>query len=277
MNKKVWLIAGIMVAVLALATVVYTMKSSQGGGNDDTVSSASMAVSSMAASSQIDSTFSQPGSEVSSKDEEESNALYSEEAEKTLANFGVMGQEYTIHSRHYRQGEAKEEDAPNLGWNGDVTVLLKSAEILDYDPDTFECDQSEMWNSELEVNGFSDPCVLKLDLTFTNKNAQFPGGVRYEFNADMFKLSGYEDLIPENYENAETFNSVGVKYGLQSSSFDKAGDGDDYYCFELSEGESLDFTLMFCVDRSYFDRQTPFLAISNMCEVECGILLDKLS
>lgn len=277
MNKKVWLIAGIMLAVLALATVVYTMKPSQGGGNDDTVSSASTAGSSMAASSQVDSTFSQPGSEVSSKDEEESNALYSEEAEKTLANFGVMGQEYTIHSRHYRQGEAKVEDAPNLGWNGDVTVLLKSAEILDYDPDTFECDQSEMWNSELEVNGFSNPCVLKLDLTFTNKNAQFSGGVRYEFNADMFKLSGYEDLIPENYENAETFNSVGVKYGLQSSSFDKAGDGDDYYCFELPEGESLDFTLMFCVDRSYFDQQTPFLAISNTREVECGILLDKLS
>lgn len=277
MNKKVWLIAGTMVAVLALATVVYTMKSSQSGGNDDTVSSASTAGSSMAASSQIDSTFSQPGSEVSSKDEEESNAFYSEEAEKTLANFGVMGQEYTIRSRHYRQGEAKVEDAPNLGWNGDVTVLLKSAELLDYDPDTFECDQSEMWNSELEVNGFSDPCVLKLDLTFTNKNAQFSGGVRYEFNADMFKLSGYEDLIPENYENAETFNSVGVKYGLQSSSFDKAGDGDDYYCFELPEGESLDFTLMFCVDHSYFDRQTPFLAISNMREVECGILLDKLS
>lgn len=274
MNKKVLLIAGTLVAVLALATAVYMMKPSQGGGNDDTVSSNPTVSSSSVTSSQIDTT---PDNEVSSTTANQSNVLYSEEAESTLANFGVMGQEYTIHSRYYRQGEAKVEVAPNLGWNGDVTVILKSAEILDYDPDTFECDQSELWNSELEANGFSDPCVLKLDLTFTNINAQFSGGIRYGFNADMFKLSGYEDLIPENYENVETFNSVGVKYGLQSSSFDKAGDGDDYYRFELPEGQSLDFTLMFCVDRSYFDQQTPFLAISNKREVECGILLDKLS
>ncbi len=207
-----------------------------------------------------------------------SSALSGEsaEADAVMANFGSIGNEYTLHSRYYQQGEAKVEVAPNLGWDGDLLLTVKSAQVQEYsaaDDDNGDPARAA-WATYAKL--FSDPCVLKLDMTLTNKDAENKNGVRYLFNAGMFRLAAYEDLIPDNWKNAETYVSIGEQYSALEAQFDKHSDNDDYWSFTLEPEETLDFTLQFLIDRKYLEQNTPFLAVSFGRQIECGVLLDKI-
>lgn len=198
------------------------------------------------------------------------------EADEVMAAFGAMGEEYTLHSRSYQQGEVKAEEAPSLGWDGDLILTVKSAQVQEYAPaDEDEEDPIRgMWPAY--ARAFSEPRILKLDMTLTNKDAENKNGVRYLFNAGMFRLAAYEDLLPDNWKDAEGYVSIGERYSVLESQFDKHSDNDDYWAFTLEPGETLEFTLQFLIDRAYLEQKSPFLAVSFGRRIQCGVLLDKI-
>ena len=54
------------------------------------------------------------------------------------------------------------------------------------------------------------------------------------------------------------------------------GEGKKYYSFELPEGETMDFTMKYLIDREYLNVDTPFLAIAPGRVPQAGILLDNI-
>ncbi len=101
----------------------------------------------------------------------------SAEADAVIANFGSIGNEYTLHSRYYQQGEAKVEVAPNLGWDGDLLLTVKSAGVQDYAAGADESEDPARAAWPTYAKAFSDPCVLKLDMVLKNKDAENKTGV----------------------------------------------------------------------------------------------------
>lgn len=200
----------------------------------------------------------------------------SPQADALLATFGTIGQPYTLHSRSYQQGQARTEDTADLGWNGDMTLWVNSAQVLEYNPADVDSEFLETWNNYLEGNLISNPCVLKLEITLKNENAENSSGVRYQFRADMFRLAAYADLIPENWQNPETYISVGQQYSAYENIFDKHGAGKDYYSFSLEPGQQMDFTMEYLIDRDYLNQKSPFLAVGSSKEIKCGVLLNDL-
>lgn len=269
MNKKVLAVVSVVFAVLLAATAGYVLWSR----NEPKALPNSSAGSSQVLSSAPEQTVSSmpPVSPSAFSD-----SLSSPEADALLATFGTVGKDYTLHSRYYRQGEAKIEEAPSLGWDGDLILRVNSAQIQSFAPEGSDIDRAESWNEQLKAYSFSSPCVLKLDMTLKNESAENKNGVRYLFYASMFRLAAYEDLIPENWQNSESYSSVGERFGIYESSFDKHAEGDDYYSFSLEPGETMDFTLQYLIDREYLNQQSPFLAVSPSRQIECGVLLSDL-
>ncbi len=197
------------------------------------------------------------------------------DAEKVLATLGTIGDNYTLHARQYQQGEAQEEDTPSLGWDGDMTLLIRTASVTPYEEsgEYGENDPRGIW--PLYAENFQDPCVLRLEMSLENIDAHNRTGVQYQFSASMFYLSGYEDLIPQNWQS-ENYANVTQRYTAMESYFDKNSGTKDYWSFELQPGETMDFVLEFLVDREYFEQQSPFLAVSLSREIKAGILLDDI-
>lgn len=195
--------------------------------------------------------------------------------DKLLATFGTVGQEYTLHSRNYQQGEVREEDVPSLNWDGDMKLLVKSVKMLPFEATAVyaENDPRNRWAGYAEQ--FQDPCILHFDLRLDNLNAANRMGVQYQFYASMFFLSAYEDLMPENKRDPN-FMNVTQTFTVMESYFDKNSGSKDYWSFTLRPGESMDFVLEFLVDRSYLDQQSPFLAVSLNWDIKAGVLLNSI-
>lgn len=196
-------------------------------------------------------------------------------ADALFATFGSVGQEYILHSRQYQQGEARVEDAPSLNWDGDMKLLVQSAQILPFEKAEVyeENDPRGSWSSYVEQ--FQDPCILRLSMRLENTDAHNRTGVQYRFNASMFFLSAYEDLMTKNRQDSN-YITVTQRLTVMESYFDKNSGTKDYWAFELRPGESMDFVLEFLVDRSYFEQQSPFLAVSFNWDIKAGVLLDSL-
>lgn len=234
----------------------------------------SMIDSSISANSPAESSFIEDN--ILNGSSSSSTATGNPEADAAIATFGHMGEEYLLHSRHFQQGETRTEETASLGWDGDMLLCVKSGEIVDYSPNPDERDPiKKQWSAY--AADFTDPCVLKLLLSLKNKNAEYKNGIRYQFGADMFRLAAYEDLIPENIQNAEFYTMVGDRMGAYEVAFDQHGEGDDYYRFDLQPGESFDFTLEFMVERNYFQQACPFLGVGNGRQLKAGVLLDHLN
>ena len=116
-----------------------------------------------------------------------------------------------------------------------------------------------------------------MELSLKNIDAENKNGVKYKFDANMFVLSAYEDLIPENQNNAEGYTTVGNYYSAYETYFDPHGPGDDYWSFELQPGETQNFTIEFLIDRVYLSQKDPFLAITPGREIFYGVMLRDLA
>ena len=198
------------------------------------------------------------------------------EAEATIATFGQIGENYLLHSRYFLQGEVKNEETARLGWDGDMILCVKSGKVIEYSQSMDEADPIKiLWNAY--AADFTNPCILQLTMSLKNENAENRNGVRYQFGADMFRLGAFEDLKPENYQDSEFYTMIGNRMGAYEAAFDQHRDRDDYYCFELNPGETLDFTMEFLVERDYFTLDRPFLGIGPGRQFQVGILLDQLS
>lgn len=205
---------------------------------------------------------------------------HTEEADAIVSRLGKMGEAYTLHSWYYKQGEAQDENALNLGWNGDMTVVLNSAKVTAYASDRYSDGDLLSDNLASVAESFEQPAILQLELSLTNLDAENANGIRYQFDAGIFHLSGYEDLITENWAHQDTmpYSPIGERFAYgYFPYFDRHGtEEDSYYLFELNPGETLDFTLEYLIDMSYLDQDTPFLAISSGSQAEAGILFDCL-
>lgn len=174
------------------------------------------------------------------------------DADATLAALGTIGEAYTLHARQYQQGEAREEETASLGWDGDMTLVVQSATLLPYEEDANGKDAAHsVWG--MYADGFSDPCVLHLELHLENVDAHNRTGVQYQFNASMFYLSAYEDLIPQNRQDP-TYTTVTQRFTAMESYFDKNTGTKDYWSFQLRPGETMDFVLEFLIDRAYLEQ-----------------------
>ena len=210
-----------------------------------------------------------------SKPETTSSEIGSPEADALIQTFAEIGEPYTLHSRYYNQGEAKTDDAPGLGWDGDLELCVSDAEIKEYSESNIKYDNKSLW--EFYASEFDDPCILHMELSLKNIDAENKNGVKYKFDANMFVLSAYEDLLPENQNNPEGYTNVGNYYSAYETYFDPHGPGDDYWSFELQPGETQNFTIEFLIDRVYLSQKDPFLAITPGREIFYGVMLRDLA
>ena len=92
-----------------------------------------------------------------------------------------------------------------------------------------------------------------MELHLENVDAHNRTGVQYQFNASMFYLSAYEDLIPQNRQDP-TYTTVTQRFTAMESYFDKNTGTKDYWSFQLRPGETMDFVLEFLIDRAYLEQ-----------------------
>lgn len=290
MKKKQAAIIGVTVAVLLIVTLVIALLygnvfapdegqesalSSYGSKTGESLQESASPGSSQGESREEPASVSSAAEGAFSQASEGSGALSDPTADEMIATFGKMGEEYILHARQYQQGETQVEDTPSLGWDGDMTLLVKSATVLPYD-ETAEYEGSDprgVWSAYASF--FQDPCVLRLEMELENIDAHDRAGIQYQFNASMFRLSGYEDLMEEN-QNNEDYASIKGRYSVSESYFDKSAGTQDYWSFELQLGETMDFVLEFLIDRMYLEQQSPLLAVSLNREVKAGVLLDDI-
>ena len=211
-----------------------------------------------------------------SASETTSSEVNSPEADALIKTFAEIGEPYTLHSRYYNQGEAKTDDAPGLGWDGDLELCITDAIVKEYEESDIKYNSaSSIWARY--ASDFEDPCILHVELSLKNVDAENKNGVKYKFNANMFVLSAYEDLLPENQNNPEGYTTVGNYYSAYETYFDPHGPGDDYWSFELQPGKTQNFTIEFLIDRVYLSQKDPFLAITPGKEIFYGVMLRDLA
>lgn len=133
MNKKAIICTVAILILLVGASVIYfTMNRSS---EAETANSSSMSVVEPESSNSQSETPSESQAESESQgsaSETTSSEIGSPEADALIQTFAEIGEPYTLHSRYYNQGEAKTEDAPGLGWDGDLELCVSDAEIKEY-------------------------------------------------------------------------------------------------------------------------------------------------
>ena len=277
MNKKAIICTVAILILLVGASVIYFImdRSSEA----ETENSSSMSAAEPESSNSPLETSSEAPTESEPKEsasETTSSEISSPEADALIRTFAEIGEPYTLHSRYYNQGEAKTEDAPWLGWDGDLELCVSDAEIKEYEESDIKYNSdSSIWARY--ASDFEDPCILHVELSLKNVDAENKNGVKYKFNANMFVLSAYEDLLPENQNNPEGYTTVGNYYSAYETYFDPHGPGDDYWSFELQPGETQNFTIEFLIDRVYLSQKDPFLAITPGREILYGVMLRDLA
>lgn len=192
----------------------------------------------------------------------------SDKADEVISSFSEVGEELTLHSRQYNQGEQQEANSVFLGFDGDMKITVNSVKVED-----FSADDNSIIDSWVDYSAeFQDPCILEFDITLSNTDAAKLSGQSYLFDSSIFKLGAYEDLIPENINNIENYYSVSSRY----SSYDlyiNPHSENTFSTFELNKGETQNFVIKYLIDRSYLKLKQPFLAISSSNDYRYGILL----
>ena len=125
MNKKAIIFTVAILILLVGASVIYfTMDRSS---EAETENSSSMSAAEPESSNSPLETSSEAPTESEPKEsasETTSSEVNSPEADALIRTFAEIGEPYTLHSRYYNQGEAKTEDAPWLGWDGDLELCI---------------------------------------------------------------------------------------------------------------------------------------------------------
>lgn len=269
MNKK--LIGTIIIIIfLIIASVLYFNIKSK--SNTDTTN-ADSAENLKYSNNTIDENATSENS--SSSNTTPSDSIDSSEADETLSNFGEVGKAYTLHSRSYKQGDVRDNSAPSLGWDGDLELFVSKAEAYEFTEDLYE-QYPKLADYATEVN---NPYVVHVELSLKNIDAANKNGVKYEFYSNMFRLSAYYDLILhtfETYEEQESYMSISDMYVFSEFSVEPHGSDEDYFVFQLEEGETKEFTLDYLVNGDYFSQKDIFLGVSLSSTYNYGILLTDL-
>ena len=261
MNKKLLVATIALLIILVLSSVMYfTLKANH---KDAETVDATVETS--------ETTTEEPETDDGSSSNQ---STVSTKADSTLASFANINEPITLYSRVFKQGETRDNNAPSLGWDENLEMCVTNAEILEYDETDDYDGMKEIWANQLSDH--ENPVVLKINLSLKNIDAENRYGVKYEFSSSMFRLGAYEDLIPDNYNNYETYVPVGEHLSVFESAISPHADGSDYYKFELEAGETKEFTLRFLIDGSYLSQKGIFLGVTANRVFDYGVLLTDL-
>lgn len=126
MNKKAIICTVAILILLVGASVIYFIMDRSSEAETENSSSmsniepeSSNSQSAMPSDSQAENESQESASETTSSE------VNSPEADALIKTFAEIGEPYTLHSRYYNQGEAKTDDAPGLGWDGDLELCMK--------------------------------------------------------------------------------------------------------------------------------------------------------
>lgn len=268
MKKRTLISFSVIICLLLLATLVYILFPRL--GNYHSVSSTAdgkandsyMSIESSQMSNTLDSSNDQGGIALSS------------EAAGLLNSFGQIGEEYTIHSRYFSNGTVRDESAPYLGWDGDLSICVNSVTVTDYSPDSLKedealkdsADQLQKW-SEGYLDFCSNPKVVRICASLTNVNAENKNSVRYQFYGNMFRLASEADL-EGSFGNS--------KYVWYDAIFEHDGESVDYWAFLLEAGETINMELLYLVQPEYLNQTSPFLGITLSSSLDYGVLLGDI-
>ena len=277
MNKKAIICTvAILILLIGASGIYFIMDRSSEAETENSSSMSNIEPESTNSQSAMPSDSQAENESQESASEAASSEISSPEADALIKTFAEIGEPYTLHSRYYNQGEAKTEDAPWLGWDGDLELCITDAIVKEYEESDIKYNSdSSIWARY--ASDFEDPCILHVELSLKNVDADNKNAVKYKYKANMFVLSAYEDLIPENQNNPEGYTTVGNYYSAYETYFDPHGPGDDYWSFELQPGETQNFTIEFLIDRVYLSQKDPFLAITPGREIFYGVMLRDLA
>jgi hypothetical protein len=190
-----------------------------------------------------------------------------------------MNEPLVIKSRMYEQGDQRVEDyGMNMGWNGDLEITVTSAKVYD-SPEDAGVSASELPSEEESyLSTVDNPKFILIDTTINNISAEYLFGIKYEFNAAMFRLLLSENFSQENYNNidyrsvADDSSNVNKKLYFSHHTKDEVK-----YChFNLPKGEKIDTQLGFFVNDDIIKNNRFVLKVGECSENELGIELDKL-
>lgn len=278
-NSKVALISIVcLVIILVGATLAFV---SFNKSNKETSSVTEQSETSVQESSDFEASNSSSREESSATTEtsQDSTSSSSEEdvsdadADKKISTFGKMGEAYTLHGHFNNQGEdISSDEATDAFFEGDMNVTVNEAKVLDYSDDYFVSNEIVIE----QKSQFKNPKVLQVNLTLENISAYQMSEVQYEFNASIFQLGIYKDLIPTDTHSLD-YVKPSLYFTGPEFTFEPHGEDTSYYHFELNQGESKDFTFYFLIDEEYLNQKDPFLAISSSNDVKFGVLLTDIT
>lgn len=286
MNKKSKMAPIILVLFLIIVLVGATIafvslnKSNKNDSSDVTALSETSKQESSASESSVES-YPTPSLEESSEPSEsaasETNELSDSTADEKIATFGKMGEAYTLHGHFYNQGEDISSDEITDGFfEGNMNVTVNEANVLDYSNEYFYSNEGLNESVNDIKSLYNDVKILQVKLTLDNIDAYQMSNVQYEFNATIFKLGIYEDLIPADTSSVDYVKPSAYFY-YPEFAFEPHGEDASYYHFELNLGESKDFTFYFIIDGDYVNQKDPFLAISSGRDTNFGVLLTDIT
>ena len=172
MNKKAIILTVAILILLVGASVIYfTMDRSSEAETENSSSMSAAEPESSNSQSAMPSDSQAENESQESKSETTSSEISSPEADALIKTFAEIGEPYTLHSRYYNQGEAKTEDAPWLGWDGDLELCITDAIVKEYE------ESDSKYNSDSSIwaryaSDFEDPCILHVGLSLKNVDAE---------------------------------------------------------------------------------------------------------
>jgi hypothetical protein len=189
-----------------------------------------------------------------------------------------MNEPLVIKSRMYEQGDQRVEDyGMNMGWNGDLEITVTSAKVYD-SPEDASVSASELPSEEESyLSTVDNPKFILIDTTINNISAENISGIKYEFNAGMFRLLLSENFSQENYNNIDYRSVADDSSNVnQELYFSRHSENTKYFHFNLPKGEKIDTQLGFFVNDDIIKNNRFVLKVGVCSENELGIELDKL-
>ncbi len=185
-----------------------------------------------------------------------------------------MGEELPVDLLAPReQGDKPPTNKEAFGfWSGKMTFKVNSAVLYnDLESSGISSDQTTLDYNNYSQDGYKP---LVINMTVSNINATPNYGST--FYSDIFMLSSKDEFVNEDFLGDHS--SSDWKYNLAYLAYFSAhSDGDDYYSYNINQGESMDVTFCYYVqaDKMPLDNLYLGLVTYSYCH-SFGIALDKL-
>lgn len=279
MKSKIIVILVFLVILLSAIIGMIFMKSNSSDKNTQSSSSETSKTSITESTDKADAS--------SSVSETSSDSESTAAEETTEDNFGSgdsfngtepvlrkMGEELPVDLLAPReQGDKPPTNKEAFGyWSGKMTFKVNSAVLYnDLESSGISSDQTVIDYGEYSQDGYK-PLVINMTISNINATANYGS----TFYSDIFMLSSKDEFVNEDFLGDKTFNDW--KYNDKYLAYYSAhSDGDDYYSFNINQGESMDVTFCYYVKTDTISTDNLYLGLVTYSYCHSfGIALDKL-